>query len=303
MIITLNKTIISQLLPKRPSNAHKNTFGRLNIVAGCKFYKGAALLSSYGALKSGCGLVHLYSIKETCQTVANGLPECILHPMPQTWQGTLSCISGKHIVQEKSDALLCGCGLKNTLQTSKLVSYILQHASVPLILDADALNVIAGKINNNIDTNIRQRNLFFLKNYPHSVTITPHIGEMARLTGYQARDVQKYQQEIAQEFAHQFNCTVVLKSYHTFIANNSEIVYANTMAGNSGMAKGGSGDVLAGIIASLIAQNIPSFKAAATGVWLHATAGDMAADAFSKTSMLPSDIPTFLPNIFKDLNL
>ncbi|MCL2084586.1 MAG: NAD(P)H-hydrate dehydratase, partial [Oscillospiraceae bacterium] len=199
------------------------------------------------------------------------------------------------------DAMLAGCGMGNTASAAAVIIELLSTARCPLILDADALNVIAGHLDSGADTGARSRGLKALKNAEAQVTLTPHAGEMARLCGLTARDVN---QDIAKAFASEYNCVVVLKGHVPAVAaSGGGGLYVNNAAGNPGLARGGSGDVLAGIVAALTARGMDPPIAAACGVWLHAAAADLAARELGQTGMLPSDLPMYLAKLFGRLGL
>ena len=181
---------------------------------------------------------------------------------------------------QKATVCLVGCGMGNRQDTSKIVKELILHAVCPIIIDADGINCLA----DNID---------ILKAAKSTLILTPHPGEMARLTGKSIADIQSDRITAAKEFAAQHQLVLILKGAGT-IVTNGERVYVNT-TGNPGMAKGGSGDALSGIIAALLAQGIPPLDAAACGVFLHGAAGDAAAHCFSQRGMTPTDLLAQLP--------
>ena len=186
---------------------------------------------------------------------------------------------------EYCGAALVGCGLSVNGDTKALVQCIAESSGIPLILDADALNIVA-------------RNPDILKKAKAPVVLTPHIREFSRFSGLSVDEIDADRAEAALKFAERFGCVVVLKGHITYVASpDGELCY-NDSVGNAGMAVGGSGDVLAGIIASLIAQGSEVFAGACAGVYIHGMAGDIAKEKFGEISMLPTDIIDCLPNAF-----
>ena len=277
---------IRALLPARPMNAHKGMFGTLLTVAGCRNMPGAAMLAVQAALRTGVGLSCLASEEGVCRMLVSQSPESIMLPLPTDNAGKLTAQAVPSILEnaKTASAVLIGCGLGLTDGTRKLVTELLTQLTCPVILDADGLNAVAP----NID---------ILRKAKAPVILTPHPGEMSRLMRCSVSDIQKDRITAAKKLAARFpNTVVVLKGSGTVIAT-AEHASVNT-TGNSGMSKGGSGDVLAGIIAGLAAQHIPPEDAAKIGVYLHGLAGDCAAAEFSRRAMLPSDIIRQLPLLF-----
>ena len=283
--MTLSKAF--DLIPPRREDAHKGTFGRLVNVAGSARYRGAAILSTLGALRCGTGLVTLCSTEPVCAAAASRVPEAILIPLAQNDLGTLDGtlpLSALTECLESADAVVFGCGLGNNLHTARLLEHVLQNTSSPMVLDADGINAVAG-------------NIHVLKEAKAPLLLTPHPGEMARLAGCDIPQVEADREAVALEFAHRHNVTVVLKGPRTLIAcPDGELTVNET--GNSGLAKGGSGDLLAGMIGALLAQGMSPRHAAAVGVFLHGIAADRTAKRLSRTAMLPRDVLEDLAGIF-----
>lgn len=277
---------VRRMLPPRPHHAHKGMFGKLLCVAGSRNMPGAAILASQAALRSGVGLYCLASDIDVCRLLVAQSPESLMLPLPTDYDGKLTQQAVPAILDAAKTAscILIGCGLGQSEALRQMVSSLLTQLDCPVILDADGLNVIASSID-------------ILHEAKAKVVLTPHPGEMARLLHCSAADVQKDRMAAAKRLAARFpNTVVVLKGAGTIIAT-ADHAWLNT-TGNSGMSKGGSGDILAGMIASLTAQHIAPEDAAVIGVYLHGLAGDCAAAEFSRRAMLPSDLIRQLPLLF-----
>lgn len=277
-----------ELLPLRDAYAHKGTYGRLLNVSGSARYRGAAGLSTEAALRAGAGIACLASVEPVLAAVAASQREPVFCPLPQNEAGSISRLSLEVLQKElcNATAVLAGCGMSNCADTQSVVSFLLSQAKCPLVLDADGLNVLAGRID-------------ILRTATCSeVIITPHIGEMARLTGKTAEEVRQDPIGCAADFAMKNGCVVVLKEADTVVASPAGEVFLNT-TGNPGMATGGSGDVLAGIIASFLAQGIAPLDAAKCAVYLHGACGDAAAEEKGEYGLLPGDLISFLPTLLR----
>lgn len=278
---------LTRNLPARPDNAHKGTMGTLCSITGSYGFSGAAVLSAKAALRSGVGL-HYQVIPEPVYPVfASSVYESVCVPVRGNTLGTVAPTDSDAILNtlSRATAVLIGCGMGNTSATAEVLRTVVRNSEVPVVIDADGINALS-----------QHMNILNEQNAP--LILTPHIKEFSRLSGLDVPDIIEHQSEVAEEFSLAHPDTVlVLKSHRTVIAENG-VLYRNT-AGNSGMAKGGSGDVLAGIIASLAAQGAAPFDAAIMGVHIHALAGDLAAVKHGRTSMLPSDIIDNLGEIFK----
>ncbi|MBR6107047.1 MAG: NAD(P)H-hydrate dehydratase [Oscillospiraceae bacterium] len=277
---------VHENLPRRPANAHKGMFGRLFCVAGSRNMPGAAILASKAALRSGVGLYCLASDADVCRMLIAQAPEAMIQPLPSDADGKLTPESVPVILEKAnpSSCVLIGCGLGQSEALRRTVNELITNLDCPIILDADGLNAIASGID-------------ILRKAKSKVVLTPHPGEMSRLLHCSVEEVQKDRLKAAKRFAARFpNTVIVLKGAGTVVAT-AEHAAINT-TGNSGMSKGGSGDVLAGMIASLTAQGSEPELAAIMGVYLHGLAGDCAAAEFSRRAMLPSDLINQLPLVF-----
>ncbi|MEB3102180.1 NAD(P)H-hydrate dehydratase [Ferviditalea candida] len=255
--------------PTLPRNAdtHKGTYGHVLIAAGSRPMGGAGLMSSKAALRAGCGLVTWALPDRLADTLAGRLPEAMLAGMPDRGTGLWTADTADRLLELAAgkDALVIGPGLGRFPQDSGWLRAVWEGANVPLVVDADALNIIADA-----------GDFASWKRTTRPVIVTPHPGEMARLAGVAIGDVQRDRIGTARRYALQHGLTVVLKGAGTVVAAPDGIVYVNT-TGNPGMATGGAGDVLAGVLGSLLAQGLDAAAAAALGVYLHGAAGDRAA--------------------------
>lgn len=279
---------VFRILKKRPSDSHKGSFGTLTVIAGSSFFRGAAALSVSSALRSGTGIVCLASTERVIASVAAKIDECTYFPLEENQNGSISEICADAIVKKvnRGNCCLAGCGMVFCEDTKTIIKALIRGADCRLILDADALNSIS-------DYPV------LLADAKYPPVITPHAGEMARLCGRTVADIKAAPEMTAAGFAREYNCIVVLKDYITHIASPSGELYVNN-TGNSGLARGGSGDVLAGIIASFVAQGYPAYDAAVCGVYLHGLAADRCAARISQYGMLPSDILFDLCGIFRE---
>lgn len=286
---TFSKTEVSYHLPKRSSTANKGDFGHVLSICGSRNMPGAPVLAASAALRSGAGLVTAAFPESIYTPMALKLTEALLMPLQENSQGTLSadCLDTLLPALSKYSAVLVGCGLGVNDDTREIVRQIIRNVKVPLIIDADGINIIASDID-------------ILKEAAGPVILTPHPKEMSRLTGIPTEMIQADRIKIAGSFANTYNVALVLKGANTVVAVGGENdVYVNS-SGNCGLAKGGSGDALAGIIASLAAQGLKLKDAAAVGVYIHGHSADTVAEQHSKTGMLPSDVIENLKDVFAD---
>lgn len=266
-------------LPRRARWAHKGDFGRVYILAGSVGYTGAPVFAADGAVRTGSGLVFLGVPEDIWSVVAVRCSEAMPHPLPHRAREVLERMSA-------CDAVLMGPGLGRAVGTQELVRQLVPALERPLVLDADGLYAIAGHPQ-------------LLAGRCAPTVITPHEGEFARLTGCTLPVADRT--AAARAFAREQRCTVVLKGHRTVTAAPDGRVWVNT-TGNPGMAKGGSGDVLSGMILSLIGQGLPVPESAAMAVWLHGRAGDLAAGELGEYAMTPTDLLGFLPKALMELS-
>ena len=274
-------------LPPRPADAHKGDFGRVLVVAGSRGMSGAAVLCASAALRGGAGLVRLAVPESVLPLVAAANPCYMTVPLPEDRDGRLSALALPTLLDAArwSTATALGPGLGQSADVTAVVLGVLGQTSVPLVLDADALNAIAP-------------HLGALTARIGPLVLTPHPGEFARLLGCSTADVQARRQDAAVAFAASRHAMVVLKGHGTIVTDGRR-VYVNT-TGNPGMATGGSGDVLTGLVGALLAQKLEPFLAAQLGVYLHGLAGDLARNDRGETSLIASDLLDCLPRAFRE---
>lgn len=277
----MNAGRIAELLPERPVDAHKGSFGKILLLCGSRGYTGAAALAAMGALRCGAGLVYL-GVPESIYTIeAIKLTEPIVFPLPDSG-GMLTGSAADEILSriKGMNAVLVGPGLGQSEGTYAVVNAILNNFKGPVVLDADGINVLS-------------RNINILRSRTNPTILTPHAGEFQRIGGYIHTD----RIEAAVDFAQKNNCIVLLKGHRTVITDGN-CCYINP-TGNPGMAVGGSGDVLAGMIVSLLGQGLSPLQAAACGAWLHGRAGDICSEEIGQYGMLPTDMLRVLPRLLK----
>ena len=279
-MMELNHEQVLSILPDRAEDAHKGNFGKILLLCGSRGYTGAAYLAAMGALRSGAGLVFLGVPESIYQIEAVKLNEAIVFPLPDE-DGKLSAAAIPEILSRlpNMDAVLVGPGLGQSEGVFQVVKTVLERAACPVVLDADGINLIASH-----KDIVRERT--------GTTILTPHGGEFARLGGASGDRV-----AAATEMANDLGCIVLLKGHHTVITDGVS-TYINP-TGNPGMAVGGSGDVLAGIITALLGQGIEPLQAAACGAWLHGAAGDLCAAQIGQYGMLPTDMVNVLPRLLK----
>ena len=277
----LTHDAVLSILPDRQPDSHKGDYGKILLLCGSRGYTGAAALAAMGALRSGAGLVYLGVPESIYAIEAVKLTEAIVFPLPEE-NGTLCSDALARIYEmlPNMDAVLIGPGLGYNPQTRLVTEAVLKSFHGPVVVDADGINVLKGHIDI-----LRER---------HAPTIlTPHSGEFARIGGKETPD----RLSGAMDFAQKYGCILLLKGHRTVITDGDRH-YINT-TGNPGMATGGSGDVLAGILVSLLGQGIPALEAAACAAYLHGAAGDLCAEKLGQYGMLPSDMVEVLPRLLK----
>ena len=283
MIRRLNHELVLSLLPDRNPWGHKGNFGKLLLLCGSRGYTGAAFFAAVGALRSGAGLVFLGVPESIYGIEAVKLNEPVIFPMPDAG-GRLSADAVPEILTRlpQMDAVLVGPGLGQSEGTLAVVRAVLEKAECPVVVDADGINVLSA-----------HRDL--LRGRKSPTILTPHDGEFARLGGVIGED----RMAAAAALAEELGCVVLLKGHETCITDGTD-GYLNP-TGNPGMAKGGSGDVLTGVIASLMAQRADALRAAAVGVWLHGRAGDLAEQELTAYSVTPEDVVRKLPDAIREI--
>ena len=275
----LNLQDARNLLPLRDPKGHKGTFGRVLLLCGSRGYTGAASLAAMGALRSGTGLVYLGVPESIYAIEAVKLQEPVIFPLPDAG-GRLDFSAVPEILSRLPGirAVLVGCGLGQSEGTRAVVEAVLQQASCPVVLDADGINCIC-------------RHKDILRRRAAPTVLTPHDGEFLRLGG----DLSASRLEAAAQMSRDLNAILLLKGHRTLITDGT-VCFRNT-TGNSGLAKGGSGDILAGLITGLLGQGMTALEAAACGAYFHGAAGDICARELSPYGMIPSDLFSVLPRL------
>lgn len=284
-----DRLLFNKAVFNRPDDSNKGTLGSLLCICGSYGMAGAAIMAGKAALRCGIGLLKIAVPKSIYPVCATNILESVYYPLEETSNGVISSKNTDFLLEmcEKSSAVVIGCGLSVCDDTKNLVQSVITNCKKPLVIDADALNCICNKPE-------------ILKNLKAPAIITPHPGEMARLLHSTPKTVNSNREKTAIDFAKKFGVVTVLKGAGTIIASPDGEVYINH-TGNSGMATGGSGDVLSGIIGSLLAQGASPINAAAAGVFLHGTIGDLAAEKLGKISMLPTDMIDMIPTAYLKL--
>ena len=276
----MNHETIRTLLPVRRRDTHKGDYGKILLLCGSRGFTGAAALAAMGALRTGAGLVYLAVPESIYAIEAVKLTEPVVLPLPDE-DGKLCAASIPKIARllPKMDAVLFGSGSGLGQGTEEVLLYLLNHAECPLILDADGITLAA-------------RHKDILRGRTAPTILTPHDGEFARLA---PEDLPRMDQTMA--LAKELGVILLRKGHRTLITDGT-VCYENR-TGNPGMATGGSGDVLAGVILSLLGQGVEPLAAAAAGAWLHGAAGDLAAAEWGEYGMLPGDLVDKLPQLLK----
>ena len=276
-LLQVNASHISRWIPKRAPHSHKGDYGRVLLLCGAEGYTGAPVLAARAAARTGAGLIYLGVPRAVYPIVAGNLTEPVVFPLPDR-NGMLCEEAIPEILRrlEGMDACLIGCGLGQCGGVRAVVRQVLTRATCPVILDADGINVLSGHMN-------------IVRDAVCPVILTPHEGEFLRIGGDLTSRL-----EGVKKLSSELGATVLLKGHETLICGRG--CYKNT-SGNPGMATGGSGDVLAGIVLALLGQGLPPTKAAALGAWIHGTAGDLCAISYGQMGMLPSDLVEMLPRL------
>ncbi len=271
------------LLPLRSMDGHKGTFGHLLVLAGSTGKCGAAVMTAEAGLRGGAGLVTLACPKNAQPVIASRLTEVMTVPLDEV-NGEIAMLALEDVqaLTAGKQALAIGPGLGLGDEVSSLVRRMVQDTDLPVVVDADGLNALVGHLT------VLDRQV------DHEVVLTPHPGEMSRLTGLSIAEIQADRYSVAREFAVQHGVVLVLKGARTLVTAPDGIVYVNT-TGHAGMASGGMGDVLTGLIGSLLAQGLPAKHAATLGVFLHGLAADRLLGTFGDAGLLATDVLYELP--------
>lgn len=277
----LTRADVKDLLPERDPWGHKGSFGKVLLLCGSRGFTGAAYLAAMGALRVGAGLVFAGVPEGIYPIEAVKLTEPVVFPLPEA-DGKLSAQAAEPILERLPgmDAVLLGCGLGISEGTRVVVQAVLERAQCPVVLDADGISLLSGHMD-------------ILRGRRGPAVLTPHDGEFARVGGVIGED----RMASAAEFARENGCILLLKGHETCVTDGS-LGYRNR-TGNAGMAVGGSGDLLAGMIAGLLGQGMAPLEGAACAAWLHGAAGDLCARELGQWSMLPTDMLEALPRLLK----
>jgi NAD(P)H-hydrate epimerase len=280
---------VRRILPARPPDGHKGTFGSVLVVAGSPGLCGAAVLAARGAARSGTGLVHLAFPESLAGIVEPGHVESVKHRLPDDGRGLLGLAALEPVLRlaDSVDCVAIGPGIGTDSSTVRFLTELLLNIKAPVVLDADGINCLA-----------RAREV--LTRRQGSLVLTPHPGEFARLTGDAQEAINAGRVEAARRFAREHNCVLVLKGAPTVVAYGGEPIRVNS-TGNSGLASGGSGDVLTGLLSGLIAQGATAVDAAVAAAFLHGRAADIAVRSLTEYCLCAGDIVDFLPNAFSSV--
>lgn len=283
------KTDLPPLFPRRKRISNKGNYGHLLIIGGAAGYSGAMTLAAAAAARSGVGLVTVVVPQPLASVVAGRVPEAMVHAAPETDTGSLASSiwdSWKKKLDQFT-TIVAGPGMTRHPETRRLVEAILRASEIPVVLDADALNVFEGDAKR-------------LSERKNELVITPHPGEMARLLGLTVSEAQADRLAVVKRACLLADATVVLKGAGTLIAGRNKTPQIN-LTGNPGMAAGGMGDVLSGLLGGLLAQRLSAYDAARAAVWLHGRAGDLAAAQKTENALLARDLIAHLPQAFQEL--
>ncbi len=273
----------------RNKDSHKGTYGHLLIIAGSFGKTGAALMAAKAALKTGAGLVTVATPRSCLPMVARGMAELMTEALMETKEGTIAAeaLAGARALLKGKDALLVGPGISTHDSTAEFLAELLAGIKLPVVIDADGLNIISKRPK-------------LLKKLPRPAILTPHPGEFARLIDLPLRDVIKHKLELAPEFARNYGVFLVLKGYRTLTCSPDGRTFINP-TGNPGMATGGSGDVLSGMIAGFLMQEKDPLGAVLAAVYLHGLSGDLAAEKIGERALVAGDLIRYLPKAAKTL--
>lgn len=269
-------------LPPRAENGHKGTFGKVLVIAGSKNMAGAAVFAAESAYRTGCGLVEVFTVEENRIIVQEKVPEAVL----TTYENIADSLEKLQHSLKSADVIVLGPGLSTSQQAEHLVEYTLKNAMQPCVVDADAINILA-------------KHPQWLTSRKAPSVLTPHVKELARLSNKDICDIKKAPIASAKEIATYYNCVVAAKDARTIVAAKQPHMCYLNLSGCHGMATGGSGDVLTGIIAGLIAQKMPLFEAACLGVYIHGLAGEATQKKLGGYSMTASDLIKNIYNIIR----
>ena len=286
-----DKKIVSAILPPRPEDANKGTFGHLLMLCGSYRMPGAAVMSAAAAVRSGVGKITLAFPDKAYAAIASKLNEPLFLPLASEEKGFFAPEAREELVKEfeNKSAVVVGPGLGRELGSLAVLETAMKRCKGKLLVDADGINLLA-------------KNIYLLEERTGETILTPHLGEFSLLIDKPIEDIKRNRKKYAKQFTERFPHTVlVLKGSNTIIACKGELLHINPN-GNPGLAQGGTGDVLAGLIGGLAAQGIPAFGAAIAGAYIHGEAGDICAEKFSQRGMSTMDVVEAIPSSFLQLN-
>lgn len=285
----ITQDVIGLLIPHRKRNSHKGDYGRGQIIAGSVGMAGAAILACRAALRSGMGLLKLYIPESLTTLITTSVPEVITVPLTEVRRGVIGISNFQKIIEDTAwpDVIAIGPGCGNNAEIAELIKRLLCEVTIPMVIDADGINALA-------------KSLHWLETKKCPVILTPHVGEMSRLTGLSSEEINAKPIDTAVAFSKQWKTITVLKGARTVIATPDGEVFVN-INGNSGMATAGSGDVLTGIITSMIGQGLDPVNAAVLGVYLHGRAGDIMVAERGEHGLLAGDLIFGLTKAIREL--
>lgn len=279
MIEIVETLKVFSMFGSRKSDSNKGDFGRGLIFAGSYGMAGAAAIAAKGCIKCGAGLTDIACPESIYPILATMLPEAIFHPLPQIYD-----IEYIHSLLKKSSAAAIGCGMGKSDFTCNILKAVIENSKIPIIIDADGINCLSD-------------NIEWLQSAKCPIILTPHMGEMSRLTGMSIEEIRISRMKTALDFSEKYNVHLVLKGHETIICSPDGAAAINT-TGNAGMAVGGCGDLLTGMILSFLAQKMPVADSVIAGVHLHGMAGNIAVKKTSEHCLTPNDMIDVLPEIF-----
>lgn len=289
-IITFDDVKIKNMLPQRKPFSNKGDFGRVLIIAGSREMCGCCVLAALGALRSGAGIVQLAFPEDLYIPVLSQLTECVFVPLKST-DGHIDANEIPKILYncENADTVMFGCGVGTSDDLVKITEALVKLNKTPLVIDADGINCLS-------------RNIGILKEKSCEILLTPHPKELSRLIFTSVKDIENNRQRVIEELSEEYNISVLLKGHETLVTSYySDYVYKNT-TGNTGLSKGGAGDLLSGIISALCVNlGGDLYKSACIGAYIHGKCADVLRDTYSEIAMLPSDCALALPQVYSQI--
>jgi len=285
----IDSILVKKYSKPRRADSHKGTYGHVLVVGGSTGMSGAVIMTASAALRTGAGLVTAAVPESLVPVIESSILEVMSRPLPETRETTISLDALTALQNILGTVSVCaiGPGMSRYMEANAILRFVLENSGVPILIDADGLNAL-------------EDDVAILQNRQVPVVLTPHPGEMARLTGLSVEEIQHDRWEVARKYAVQWGVTLVLKGHNTVIASPTGEVFLN-INGNPGMATAGSGDVLAGIIAGFIAQGLKPQDAAITGVYTHGLCGDLVASLKGQQALVAGDLIEYLPEALRNL--